>query len=148
MGIGTRRLHIAHHDEQWTASEVWTTRAIKPYFNDMVLYDGHAYGFDTSVFMCVDLKQGKAGWKARGYDNGQVLLLADQGLLLILSEKGDVALVEANPKAHKELCKFKALEGKTWNHPVVAHGKLFVRNSEEVACFQLMEKSDEVARGE
>lgn len=148
MGIGTRRLHVAHHEEQWTASEVWTSRAIKPYFNDMVLYDGHAYGFDTSVFMCIDLAKGQAGWKTRGYDDGQVLLLADQGLLLILSEQGEVALVEANPKVHEELAKFKALEGKTWNHPVVAHGKLFVRNAEEVACFQLTEKVAEVARGE
>src|SRR5438876_7104688 len=61
-------------------------------------------------------------WKARGYGNGQVLLLPDQNLLLILSEKGDVALVEARPDSHKEVARFKVFAGKTWNHPVIAHG--------------------------
>jgi hypothetical protein len=44
------------------------------------------------------------------------------------------------PGGHKELGRFKAIEGKTWNHPVVARGKLFVRNDEEAACYQLMEE--------
>jgi hypothetical protein len=89
--------------------------------------------------MCVSLKDGRAKWRARGYGSGQVLLLADQKLLLILSEQGDVALVKATPDKHQELAKFQALEGKTWNHPVVAHGKLFVRNGEEAACYELIE---------
>jgi outer membrane protein assembly factor BamB len=55
----------------------------------------------------------------------------------VLSEEGDVALVPGRPEKHEELCRFKALEGKTWNHPVIAHGKLFVRNGEEIACFGL-----------
>ena len=88
-------------------------------------------------FVCVSLKDGSETWRAGGYGNGQVLLLADQELLLILSEQGDVALVSARPEKHEELCRFKALEGKTWNHPVIAHGKLFVRNGEEIACFGL-----------
>jgi hypothetical protein len=64
-------------------------------------------------------------------------LLADQDLLLVMAESGAVALLEANPKERKELTRFKALEGKTWNHPVVAHGRLYVRNGEEAACYQL-----------
>jgi hypothetical protein len=58
-------------------------------------------------------------------------------LLLVLSEKGDVILVRAAPENYEELGQFKALTGKTWNHPVVAHGRLFVRNAEEAACFDL-----------
>jgi hypothetical protein len=68
-----------------------------------------------------------------------VLLLPDQDLLLVLSEKGEVALVEASPEGHKELGRVQAIEGKTWNHPVVAHGKLFVRNGEWAACYELAE---------
>jgi hypothetical protein len=85
----------------------------------------------------VDLEDGACKWRARGYGNGQLLLLADQGLLLVLSETGDVALVEASPEAHRELGRFKALQGKTWNHPVLAGGRLFVRNGEWAACFEL-----------
>jgi hypothetical protein len=85
----------------------------------------------------VSLADGRLQWKARGYGNGEVLLLADQDLLLIFSESGSVALVDAVPERHNERCRFQAIEGKTWNHPVVAHGKLFVRNSEEAACYEL-----------
>ena len=123
--------------EEWLTEEQWTSRKIKPYFNDFVVLHDYLYGFDGSKFVCVSLKDGSETWRASGYGNGQVLLLADQELLLILSEEGDVALVSARPEKHEELCRFKAIEGKTWNHPVIAHGKLFVRNGEEIACFKL-----------
>ena len=58
--------------------------------------------------------------------------------LLVLSEQGEVVLLQANPEQLVELGRFQAIEGKTWNHPVVAHGKLFVRNGEEAACFELL----------
>jgi outer membrane protein assembly factor BamB len=139
FGTGTRRVEVRHEGDNWATQEKWTTRAINPYFNDLVIHRGHLYGFDNNFLTCVSLEDGKGKWRARGYGNGQVLLLADQDLLLVLAETGEAALVEASPGGHKELGRFQALEGKTWNHPVVAHGKLFVRNGEEVACYQLTE---------
>jgi hypothetical protein len=62
------------------------------------------------------------------------------GPAFVTSEKGQACLVEAKPEYH-ELARFQAIEGKTWNHPVIAHGKLFVRNGEEIACYQLSESS-------
>ncbi len=141
MGVGTRRVKVGHEGNNWTTQQVWMTRAIKPYFNDLVIHKGHLYGFDGHFLTCVSLADGKGKWKERGYGNGQVLLLADQDMLLVLSEKGAVALVEASPEGHKERGRFQALQGKTWNHPVVAHGKLFVRNGEEAACYQLAEEA-------
>jgi outer membrane protein assembly factor BamB len=134
---GLRRLRVTRDGDNWSVQEVWTTRTIKPYFSDLVIHNGHLYGFDNAIFTCVRLEDGKGRWRARGYDNGQVLLLADQGLLLIQAEYGDVALVEANPNSHKELARIPALDKKTWNHPVVANGKLFVRNDQWIACYQL-----------
>ncbi|MEM7316086.1 MAG: PQQ-binding-like beta-propeller repeat protein, partial [Planctomycetota bacterium] len=136
-GVGTRSILVTKVDDEWDIEENWTSRHLKPYFNDMVLYDGHIYGFDGIMFTCIDTETGKRKWKKRGYGHGQVLLLKDQQLLLILSESGELALVEAQPGEAKELAKMSALTGKTWNHPVIAHGKLFVRNGEEAVCYDL-----------
>jgi outer membrane protein assembly factor BamB len=134
---GSQRLRAAWAGDAWGVYEVWASKALSPYFNDLVVHQGFLYGFDGAFLTCVNLEDGERKWRVRGYGNGQVLLLADQGLLLVLSEKGEVALVEADPEKHREVGRFQAIEGKTWNHPVVAHGKLFVRNGEEVACYPL-----------
>jgi outer membrane protein assembly factor BamB len=145
--MGARRVHVTQEGDGWSEKQVWETKAIKPYYNDLVIYKDHLYGFDGNFFTCVTLADGQKKWRERGYGNGQVLLLADQGLLLILSEKGDVALVEATPEKHKEIARIPAIKGKTWNHPVLAHGKLFVRNGEEMACFQLKEEASKESSG-
>jgi outer membrane protein assembly factor BamB len=137
FGHGLRRVHVARAGGAWKDEEVYTTKAIKPYYNDLVVHGEHLYGFDGDFFTCVRLEDGEGCWRARGYGNGQVLLLADQGLLLVVSEKGAVSLLKANPQKHEVLGRFQALEGKTWNHPVVAHGKLFVRNGREIACYDV-----------
>jgi outer membrane protein assembly factor BamB len=144
MGMGTQRVHVVREGEKLEAKAVWEnpSRALRPYFNDFVIHDGHMYGFDDSFFACVSVEDGKGKWKARGYGNGQVLLLPDQDRLLILSETGEVALVDARPEMHKEQCKFQAIAGKTWNHPVVAHGRLYIRNGEEAACFAVEEERE------
>ena len=142
FGNGTRRVHVNRKDGKWEDKELWTTRAISGYFNDFVVHKNHIYGFNTELFACVNLDKGKLKWKERGYGCGQVLLLADQDLLLIVSEKGEAALVEANPGECKELARFEAIEGKTWNHPVLAHGRLYVRNGVEAACYQLMDAKE------
>ena len=137
LGVGTQRIRVERKDGNWTTTEVWKTTQFKPYYNDMVVHDGHAYGFDNNFFCCVDLENGKVKWKARGYGSGQVLLLAGQGLLLISTEKGELALVKASPDAHAELGKIKVIDGKTWNHPILSRGRVFIRNGQEIACVEL-----------
>ncbi len=121
----------------WTSKARYVSRGIRPAYNDFVLLDGFIYGFDESIFCCVELETGKRRWKAGRYGHGQVLLVADQPVLVVLSESGEAVLVAANPDKHEELGRFQAIEGKTWNHPVIAHGRLFTRNGEELACFEL-----------
>jgi outer membrane protein assembly factor BamB len=120
-----------------SAKRLWGTKRLKPSFNDFVVFDGHVYGLDDGILTSVDLADGRRVWKNGRYGHGQMLLLAEKGLLLILSEQGEVVLVAASPEGHRELGTMAAISGKTWNHPVVAHGRLYVRNAEEMACFEL-----------
>jgi outer membrane protein assembly factor BamB len=136
-GIGMRRLAVTHTGSGWTVQERWTSRGLKPYFNDSVVHEGHAYGFDGSILAAIDLETGERRWKGGRYGHGQMLLLPGQDLLLILSEDGDLALVRATPEQYLEVARVAAIDGKTWNHPVLAGDILLVRNSEEMAAFRL-----------
>src|SRR6185503_16830775 len=136
-GIGVCRIAVAHGASGWTVAERWTSRGLKPYFNDFVVHAGHAFGFDNSILACIDLGDGARKWKGGRYGNGQLVLLSDAELLLVLSEEGELALVAATPEQFTELARFRALEGKTWNHPALVGDVLLVRNSEEMAAFRL-----------
>jgi len=138
MGGGTRQVTIAKEGEQWRATEDWASKDLEPYFNDFVLLGGYLYGFDGPIFTCLDLSTGKKQWKKGRYGHGQVLLVGDAGLALIISDKGELVLAELTPKTLTERGRIQALKGKTWNHPVLtASGKLLVRNGEEMACYDL-----------
>ncbi len=136
-GEGLRRLTVKRAGDGWAVEERWTSRGLKPYFNDFVVHKGHAYGFDGNILASIDLADGTRKWKGGRYGEGQLLLLADQDLLLVLAEEGDVALVNATPDQFKEVARFAAIEGKTWNHPVIVGNLLLVRNGEEMAAFRL-----------
>jgi outer membrane protein assembly factor BamB len=138
--VGLRCVSVAHQGEAWTAEERWTTNRLKPYFNDFVVHQGHAFGFDGSGLVCVSLADGERKWKGGRYGAGQVLLVADQDLLLVLSEQGEVALVPAVADQFTEVARFPAIKGKTWNHPVLAGNILLVRNDEEMAAFRVAPK--------
>ncbi len=138
MGRGTRLVKIdAAEDGTLSAEEVWTSRDIKPDFNDLVVHQGHAYGFDGAIFACVNLEDGRRTWKRGRYGKGQVLLLADSDLLLVVSEEGELVLLKADPSSHQELARLEAFPDKTWNHPVVVGDRLYVRNAVEAVCYQL-----------
>jgi outer membrane protein assembly factor BamB len=136
-GPGVGLVEVTQQGDEWKVTEVWSSSHMKPEFSNLVVHQGHAYGFDGAIFCCLDLATGKRCWKAGRYGRGQVLLLADASQLLVISEAGEMLLLAANAERHQELGRFWALAEKTWNHPVIAHGRLFVRNAEEMACYQL-----------
>ena len=136
-GAGMRRLAIAHKPDGWSFEERWTSRGLKPFYNDFVVHKGHAFGFDGSILACIDLADGSRKWKGGRYGHGQLILLPDEDLLLVVSEEGEVALVNAMPDQFTEVARFKAIEGKTWNHPAIVRDILLVRNGEEMAAFRL-----------
>ena len=132
---GTRRIEVRADGESFKAEEIWTSRWMKPAFNDYVAHQGHLYGFDQNVFGCIDLATGERQWKRGRYGNGQVLLLPAADQLLVISESGEIVLLRATSDDLQELARHKMLEGKTWNHPVLVGDRLYVRNGAEAACY-------------
>jgi outer membrane protein assembly factor BamB len=137
MGTGTRLVEFTLGDNGLEAREVWTSKDMKPDYNDILVHDGNIYGFDNAIFACIGLEDGKRKWKGGRYEKGQALLLADSGLILVISEKGELVLLRATSEKHQELGKIAALSDKTWNHPVVVGDRLYVRNAQEAVCYQL-----------
>jgi hypothetical protein len=136
-GVGVKRVNVTRTGGGWKAAERWESNGLKPYFNDFVVHKGYAYGFDGSILSCIDLSDGSRKWKGGRYGNGQVVLLADQDLLFVTAEEGDLVLVKATPDQFSEVARIPALEGKTWNHPVIVRDVLLVRNDHEMAAFKL-----------
>lgn len=134
---GTALLEVKQTGETWGVRTVgWeTSKRFKLKISGAVMKDGFVYGLDENILCCFDPATGKVKWKSGRYGYGQLLLIDD--VILVSSDTGDVALVEANPNQYREITKFHAVNGKTWNHPVVYRGLLLVRNDEEAACFDL-----------
>ena len=135
-GSKIRRISVVRESGEWKIEEYWTSGKLKPNFNDFIVHKGHAYGFNGPMLVCIDSKDGERRWRGGRY-GGQIILLANQDLLVVLSEKGELALVSAIPDKFIELAKLDAIEGKTWNHPVLVGDKLLVRNSQEMVAYQL-----------
>lgn len=134
-GKGCAAFEVTQMNKVFAARQVWRNTFLKNKFSSSVLYEGCIYGLDEDILVCLDAASGERRWKDGRYGYGQVLLAG--GNLVILSGDGDLALVKASPAAYEELARFPALRGKTWNDPAIADGKIFVRNTVEMACFDL-----------
>ncbi len=134
---GLSRVSVTNQSGNWSIEEIWTTNRMKPYFSDFVVHKGHVYGFDGNRLVAFNIEASNRVWKGGRYGSGQLLLLADQDLILVITEEGELALAKATPDEFTELARFPALEGKTWNHPVLVGDLLLVRNDQEMAAFRL-----------
>ncbi len=122
--------------ETWKCEKIWANNAVlKTKFTNVVLHAGYAFGLSDGILECVDLATGERKWKAKRYRHGQIMLVGEY--LLIVAEDGNVAIAKADPNEFKELYKFQALEGMTWNNPALARDLLLVRNGEQAACYRL-----------
>jgi outer membrane protein assembly factor BamB len=134
---GCALIELALSEGHWVATQRWHNRSLKCSYSNFVHHNGHLYGLDEGILVCLNLESGKRLWKDRAgqYGHGQLLLAGD--LLVILSEKGELALVEAVPTGFHELGRVQAIEGKTWNNPVLIGNRALVRNHLEMACYEL-----------
>ncbi|MBA3312633.1 MAG: PQQ-binding-like beta-propeller repeat protein [Planctomycetaceae bacterium] len=134
--IGSVLLKVTNRGSEWKVEEVWRNdNEFKLKFNDAVLHKGFLYGLDEGILACYEFETGERQWKSGRYGYGQIVLLGET--LVILAEDGSLAAVSASPTQYEEVARVPVLEGKTWNHPAFARGKLFVRNDREAACLDL-----------
>ena len=92
-------------------------------------------GMLLGVLVCLDPATGQRKWKRGRYGHGQILLAGDK--LIVQTEGGPVKLINPNPEGLVELATLDALDGKTWNNPVLAGSLLIVRNDSEAVCYRV-----------
>jgi outer membrane protein assembly factor BamB len=137
-GKGAALVEVNATGERLAARKVWENSSMKNKFNSSVMYEGNVYGLDEGILTCVDVNTGERRWKGGRYGYGQVLLAS--GHLIVITEEGELVLVKATPEKHAEVARFPAIEGKTWNNPALAGGRLLVRNQTQMACFDVSGK--------
>lgn len=135
-GNGSQLLQVTK-DAQGTfrAETLWRSLAMKAKFSNVIAHDGCVYGLDDGILACVDLTDGKRKWKQGRYGHGQMLLVG--GLLLVTTESGEIVLCEPSPDEPRELTRFRAFSGKTWNPPALAGAYLLLRTDVEAVCYRL-----------
>ncbi|MGC4005281.1 MAG: PQQ-like beta-propeller repeat protein [Pirellulales bacterium] len=149
-GTGAALFNVMRNENgTWSATketvdgrEGWAKNVLKNRINNVSVRDGSVFGIDDEILQCVDLATGKPRWKGGRYGAGQLLLVDD--LLIVQGEKGDLMLVEADPKKFVEVAKLpRALHEKIcWNPPAFAPPYLVLRNWGEAVCYELPLKSD------
>jgi outer membrane protein assembly factor BamB len=117
------------------AKQLWESKSMKAKFNNVVEKDGVVYGLDEGILAAMDVATGARKWKGGRYGYGQLLLAGSH--LVVLTEQGEVVLVKADASRHEEVARFSSLDGKTWNVPALAAGRLLVRNQTEMACYRI-----------
>lgn len=132
-------LRVGVEDGRPRLEEAWRTQKMKNHFNTSLAVDGTIYGFDNAILKSLDATTGEPGWARRGFGKGS--LIAADGHLIVLSDVGLVALVEANPEEYVEKGRFQATTGRAWTAPTLAGGRLYVRDLDEIASFDLSASS-------
>ena len=122
------------------AQEVWFSRDMKNHHSSSVLVGDYLYGFSSSVLTAMKFDTGEIAWRDRSVGKGS-LVYAD-GNLYCLSENGVVGLVEATPTGYKEKGRFRIKQGSlpTWTHPVVAGGRLYLRDQDTIYAYDVRQK--------
>ncbi len=134
-GVGAAVIQIKGKSGKLDVETVWRNKKMKNHFNTSVLHDNHLFGFDNAIFKCIDAATGEEKWKTRGFQKGSLLFV--DGHLIVLGERGRLALVEVDPSEYKEKASAQILKGKCWTMPTLAGGKLYLRNQKEMLCLDV-----------
>lgn len=139
-GKGGALVALAAGRQGIRAAPLWKTAEMKNHHGGMVIDGDHLYGCDDALLTCLDLATGRVAWRNRSVGKGAVVW-AD-GKLVVRSEEGPVALVEATPRGYVERGRFTPQdrsERPAWARPVVADGKLWLRDQERLDVYSIAE---------
>jgi len=139
-GTGGGLCKVSKDGDKFKAEEVYFDKALQSHHGGVILLGEYIYGFSNNALICQDFLTGKEAWKARSVSKGS-LTYAD-GLLFLLGEGHQVALAEALPEGYTEKGRFKIdnFGRQSWAHPVVAGGKLYIRNMHRLSCYDVRGK--------
>lgn len=140
-GTGGGRADITKAAESFHANERYFVKQMQNHHGGMVLVGNHIYGTGSGMLICVDFDTGRVAWEDRSVGKGSVAY-AD-GHLYVRGERGEIALVEANPSEYVEKGRFMQPHRSSqsaWPHPVVAGGRLYIRDQDVLLCFDISAK--------
>ena len=138
-GKGAEAFKLIKDKDTLKTESLWKSKSLKTKFSSPIFWKGYLYGLNENRLVCLDAADGSLKWRGNKYGYGQII--AASGHLIIMGDAGDLSLVEMNSSEFKEKASFKALEGgRTWNYPALSKGLLFIRNSHEMACYDLRRK--------
>jgi len=122
------------------AQEVYFTRDMRNHHSSSILIGDHLYGFSGGILTSMRFDTGEVAWKDRSVGKGS-LVYAD-GNLYAFSENGVVGLIEATPTGYREKGRFRIQQDSlpTWTHPVVAGGRLYLRDQDTIYAYDVREK--------
>lgn len=133
--VGAMVVRVTETDDGPRVEEVWRDRVMKNHWSSSVFYEGVLYGFDNGTFKAVDPETGEMLWAHRGLGKGS--LVAADGLLIVLGDRGDLVLVEATPEEYRQKGEVEPLGRKTWTAPTLADGRLYLRDMDEIVCLEV-----------
>ena len=142
-GFGGQMLRIVKDENGFRAEEDWSVRLMRNHMSTSVLVGEHLYGFDKATLKCLDSATGELAWARRGFGQGSVVAAGDR--LFVLGDDGTLALVKADPESYQELGRIDAMEGRAWTAPTIAGGRIFVRDADEIAAFDISEPATTTA---
>ena len=145
-GTGGICLAVSAGFGETTATQAWKTDDMDCTHGGYVIVEGYIYGNNSSGWACIELKTGETKWRERGIGKGSICY-ADGMLYLYAERRGEVALVKATPAGYTQTGTFRAHgAGKSWAHPVVIGGRLYLRYGERLYCYDVRDKNATVKR--
>ena len=132
---GASLFKVEKHDGALTAKEQWHSDTMRNHFSSSVYHDGFLYGFDDKELKCLDARTGHEQWRKVGFGHGTLIYV--DGHLVVLGDRGLLALVKATSERYHEVAAAAQGDAKHWTAPTFHRGRLLVRNQRQLTAIQI-----------